>query len=612
MNTWIRNNAKTVFTGFLVSVVLVFFWLRPLNSPWHPFIAGDGLGYYSYLPAQFIYNDHDFSFYWFNKAHNANYVYSTFDNPEDNLLVEYHGKKINKYYQGLSFIWLPFFLVAHIIAKVSAFPADGFSLPYQWAIGFASLVYLLLGLYYLKKLLQKLFHDELASIIVTAIIFYGTHLFTYSISANSLSHAYSFTFIVLFLYHLVSFSDQRTPEEERSTKAMHHLLLALLFLAITVAIRPLNGLIILMAPVLIGERNVFKTMNFKSWSRRDLLVAGLIIITIVYVCRINFIQTGSIFTYTYSNERFYFNRPQFLEALFSFHNGLFVYVPCIFISLGGIPFLNKRMRIAVPLFFFAIVFLYSCWWFWPITKRALVDYYSLPAIMLAALIHHFSVKSSAKVIIVLSILSVIYYQFKSWQIRKGILDENATYSEVFWRNFFRTEKANMYLIPPSTILESEEHLLDFENQGDENLSTDRAYSGKRALLIDSSRYIADVANYLYPALFKSKDFKKIRFSFRCYFTNEVKQTHGFFRFFDKQNKEILSVPFYLNPEDLLREKWDLKEFGYEISDTALVNNRTVNKIMFTIWNVAGKGEIYIDNARTEFIITGSSFETINK
>lgn len=602
MTSWFKNNVSTVFTSFLVSVIITFFLVRPLNSPWHPFIAGDGLGYYSYLPAQFIYNDKDYSFYWFNRVHNENYSYSAFENPEDNLLVKHGYRKINKYYQGLSFVWMPFFFVAHYIAKVSGYAADGFSLPYQWAIGFASLLYLLIGLQYLRKLLLKLFQNELASVVVPAVIFYGTHLFTYAISANSLSHSYSFTFIVLFLYYLQCFAQ----DDERRTR---NFLLAALFLAISISIRPLTGLIVLLIPVFIREWRIFKELKFYGLQRRDYLLLGLIVAVVAYVARINYIQTGSVFSYTYSDERFYFDRPEFFNALFSFHNGLFVYVPCVLVSLGGIPFLNRRMRFTIPLFFFGVVFLYSCWWFWPITKRALVDFYVLPAIMLGALLNS---DKAGKWILALFAVCVIYFQFKSWQMSKGILDEYATYAEVFWRNFFRIEKANMYLIPPSTVLDKEEHFEDFENLVNDNVSTAKKYSGEKSFLINGKYYIADMVKNDYPLLFRSKDFKKVRLSFRCYFTEEVEQTHVFFRFFNKENQEVISVPFYLNEEDIIRGKWDFKAFGYEIADTALINNRKVDKVVFTLWNVNGKGEIYVDDVKTEYVLTNKSFETINK
>ena len=183
-----KNKFDTLFFGFLISIILAFLFFRPLNSPWHKFIAGDGFGYYSYLPATYIYKDTDYSFKWFNKIYKANYVYESFPNPEDNFLVAYNNKRINKYYQGLSYIWLPFFGAAHLVAKFFNYPADGFSQPYQLFIGFASIFYLIIGLVYLRKIIYKLFQNNLASTLTPIAIFYGTYLYYYSINLNSQSH----------------------------------------------------------------------------------------------------------------------------------------------------------------------------------------------------------------------------------------------------------------------------------------------------------------------------------------------------------------------------------------------------------------------------------------
>src|SRR6476661_3867483 len=94
---WFKNKHNKWYAAFLVSILVMFLYFRPLNSPWHKFIAGDGLGYYSYLPATFIYHDSNYEFKWFNKVHDNNYVYSAFPYPDQNLLVQYQGRKINNY-----------------------------------------------------------------------------------------------------------------------------------------------------------------------------------------------------------------------------------------------------------------------------------------------------------------------------------------------------------------------------------------------------------------------------------------------------------------------------------------------------------------------------------
>lgn len=597
------NKYSLAFAGFIVSVLVSFILVRPLHSPWHPFIAGDGLGYYSYLPARFIHGDPNYDFKWFNRVYNANYVYSTFPNPEDNLLVKYGDKRINKYYPGLSFVWMPFFAAGHITSKTLHYPADGFSWPYQLCIGLASVFYLIIGLLYLRKLIDKLFGQGWAGVVVPAAVFYGTFLFKYAVFSNSLSHSYSFTFNILFLYFICNYLRE-------SSNRNKYLLLAIFFYAITVSIRPLNMLVVFLAPAFItggGIKRVLPGRLELKW--QHVAILGLITLLLWYHFYVMFNQTGSLFPYTYSNERFYFSKNKFFDGLFSYHIGIFVYIPLFALSLWGLKFVNRRLRIILPAGFFGLLFLYSSWWYWPIMQRAMIDYYVIPALLLGALIS--GVSRARLLVLALMFFSVIYHQLKEMQVRRGILDEYATYDEVFWRNFFVTEKTNSYAVPPSTILGKEQHEEDFEDlRFRRRGSSDQFFSGSHSLLLDSVSYINGFSEFNYPAVFNRVGFRKVRFSFHCFFERNINSAHAFILFYDSAHKVILEAPFYLNADDIHPGRWDFKEFGYEIADTVKINSRTVKKIGFTIWNVEGKSRLFIDDAKMEFLLTGRSFETI--
>lgn len=83
-------------------------------------IRADGLGYYSYLPAIFIYNDYQFSFIDdIKKTHPQINFGNGFLNKTDE-------GNVNKYYIGLSILLLPFFLLAHFIASIFNLSPDGY------------------------------------------------------------------------------------------------------------------------------------------------------------------------------------------------------------------------------------------------------------------------------------------------------------------------------------------------------------------------------------------------------------------------------------------------------------------------------------------------------
>ena len=105
---------KHICEVILVFLLGYFFFTKDVTSKYDKVIMVDGLGYYAYLPATFIYHDYTFSF--FNEMHDK-YDYVVFSDPATKqFTTEIDGISLDKYYQGVSLLWLPFFLLAHLIA----------------------------------------------------------------------------------------------------------------------------------------------------------------------------------------------------------------------------------------------------------------------------------------------------------------------------------------------------------------------------------------------------------------------------------------------------------------------------------------------------------------
>lgn len=599
------------FQFFLISitVILCFLFVRPLNSPWHPFIAGDGLGYYAYLPAKFIHNDPNLDFKWFNRVHNANYVYSSFDNPEDNLLVAYQGKRINKYYQGLSFLWMPFFVAGHIVAKLFHFNPDGFSPPYQYAMGFASLFYLLLGLWLLYRFLLFLFNNQSAALFAVLSIFLGTFLFNYSLFANTLSHLYSFTFVTGFLFFISRFF--KSAEQKRN-----NLLLALLFITISFCIRPLTILCVLAVPAFFPKnlnlRGIIRATRDDKFKWQHVLFLLISLFAMTWQIWLNYIQTGHFFAYTYTDEKFNFSDARFYDAMFSYHMGLFVYAPIFLFCFAGFLFVKDKRLLLLPLLFLAILFLYSAWWYWPITKRAMIDFYAIPAIGLAALLNTLKHKKVAlPLFVTLLIFSLAYFQLKSKQVRDGVLDEYLTHKELFWKHFFRLRKAHIYPVPPESIVEKRHFLMQFEDSlASCKTSPEFHCSGKKSLVLDKENYICCAASFDFPELFSKVGVRKIRLGMKLYAEQGLREVHTFLKFIGTNDKELLLIPFYIGQDYLQYDQWDDKEFGYDLTDRKLLNADSIKKIEVIIWNVDPGKRVFIDDLETDFILTNRYFETV--
>lgn len=587
------NTYRLLFAGFVVSVIAVFFSIRPLNSPWHRFISGDGLGYYAYLPAQFIYNDTQLQYKWFAPVYKKYYPQGTFENPEDNFLVTQGNKHINKYYPGLSVVWLPFFALAHLLAPVCNQPADGYSAPYQLAMALASLFYLLVGLFFLRRLILLLGFGEAAALLSPMFLFYGSHLFNYALNYNTLSHVYSFSFVVLFLYFAtLVFHATRTQGL--------FVLLCLLCYVITVGIRPLNALVLLLLPGIGFNTAALRQVN--GWFKpMALAVALLSLAVLMYLMRIQYLQTGALWSYTYGKEGFRFADNRFLESLFSYHLGLFVYAPLMLPALAGVLCARGRLKYTWLPVFMVFAFLYASWWYWPIVKRALIDYYVIPAVLLAALISRTEGRRRWWLVTVLCVCAG-YYQFKELQIQRGILDEFTTYRDVFWRNFFRTHKTNMYLVPPASVIAENSHTESYEEAGRfPRSSAQRARSGKMALLIDNGS--APLVQQALPEMLKQPGRKKVRVGFWCWFEKGMGPVHVFLRVYNQANQLVREEPFYLSGEDLLEEEWDYKEFGCELEGDL------TGRVECLLWNTIGGRALYVDDLKLEFFLCNNRFET---
>lgn len=600
-----KKEYNILFNSFLLSVVLVFLFIRPFNTPWHRFIAGDGLGYYAYLPAKFIYEDKAYDFKWFNAVFDKHYINFSGGSADDNFLVKYKDKRINKYYPGLSFVWLPFFVLGHLSAMLFQYPMDGFSLPYQWSIGLASLSYLFLGLFYLKKLLYKLFKEELIAAFVPILIFYGSFLFHYALDLNSLSHVYSFSFMVLFLYFSNSFFNE-------GDKRLWHLGLALFSLLIIVLIRPLNLIVVLAIPALWSDP-FFKTkLVFEKIKLKHVMLAGIAFWALIRQFSILHTQSGSFFPNTYEGEQFYFSNPKLWDVSFSYHAGFFVYVPIAFVALWGIVYLqNSWQKIFFPLILLLVIYLYSSWWYWPITSRALVDYYFIPAILLAALLHRFHTHRFMKRgLIVLLILLCCYHQLKSLQFRRGVLDENYTHKELFWSSFFRTYKTNAYPIPPKSIIKKLSYSEHFEDTLYKGLvSSTQKHEGLRSAWLNDKNDYTKAMTYPIPTFFTEPGLKKVRFSFYAYFSKDIEQFQIYINFYNKQNQQVLSLPFYVKKDAIRYNVWEDKAFGCELSDAQIRDLKPAYVSLF-IWNNELKNEAFIDELKTEFVLCDKSYEIV--
>ncbi len=335
---------------------------------WQSELWGDKAGYYIYLPATF--------FYHFDLK---NFPEKIEERTGGGFILDtLKGKLDNRYTCGVSILVSPFFIATHFLSKIAGIPEEqGFSLLYYRMTDVAAIVYLILGLWILKKFLDRHFKQRITYLAVLLLLA-GTNLFYYGLDETLMSHVYSFFLFALFLYSMQNYFLQK--------RFKWFLIMAFAF-SLAVLIRP-TAMVLLILPFFwrinhewgLGER-------IKQLLKGRNILAFLIIATLVFLPQMIYWKylTGSLLHYSYGSEGFTgWKSPYLTGFLFSPLNGLFVYSPIILIMLTGI-FLMIRNRIPngilLAILFAAICYLFASWFTWyfacSLGQRSFVEYYAL-------------------------------------------------------------------------------------------------------------------------------------------------------------------------------------------------------------------------------------------
>jgi hypothetical protein len=370
-------NKTSWYTMLALMVLLVIFSLLRYKEN---IISWDTFGYYLYLPATFIYHDPGLKDPGFvhealEKYEGSTTFYQASPGPEGGMII--------KYTSGLAIVFLPGFALAHIVALLTAFPADGFSLPYQHAIFITSLLFTFLGLFFLRKVLLKFFSDRLSSVIMILLAL-GTNLLYISVN-HTLVHNYLFALYALMLWLVIRWHE---------TPAMRLSISLGLTMGLIIAIRPTEAICILI-PLLWGVYNKatfvekFRLIygNFKNIL---ILVACIILPLLPQLIYWKFF-TGSFVHYSYDNpgEGLDLLTPYTWDVLFSFRKGWLIYTPMMALAIYGFKnIFDKRRDIFFPLVIFAVINLYlvsswTTWWYaGSFGHRAMVQSYAIMALPL--------------------------------------------------------------------------------------------------------------------------------------------------------------------------------------------------------------------------------------
>jgi len=367
-------------------------------------IWADNAGYHVYLPATFIYG---FDARKFPDSMDVR----TGDGFQLNLET---GVVNTKYSYGTALLQMPFFLGAHTYAILDGGEANGYGPAYHAAVNIAGIFYLIIGLLFLYKFLRFNYSHTISFLSVT-IIFLGTNLFYYGVYDTGKSHVYSFFLFSSFLYLI------RQSKYLQRNRISDVVLLGLIS-SLTLVVRPTGAMFL---PLFLfldwidinGFYNRLRTVF--NWKHLLILVACLFVIFLPQLVYYKY-ASGSFFTYTYGDERFYFLNPNLHYTWFSPLSGLFPYNPIYAVIIGGFVLMirNKVTNGWVAgAMFLLISYVFASWWAWSFGcsfgARSFAEYTSLFSLPIAFILFRFrGFHTVFKVLITVIMIVCVAYNLK--------------------------------------------------------------------------------------------------------------------------------------------------------------------------------------------------------
>jgi hypothetical protein len=388
----------------------------------------DKFGYYLYLPATFIY--HDILHLGFVEGMMKKYELSGYFYQAH---LYKNGNYVLSYTLGLALLEFPFFCLGHLMAILLGYPADGFSLPYQFCLALCGTFYAMIGLWFTYRNLSHFFKNGLEVLTMLVIVF-CTNYFYYSAFENGMTHSYIFTMYAAVIYYCIRWHGQQL---------LRYALGMGLAIAIAIVMRP-SEIIIVLIPLF---WNVYDKESAMEKYKLVLSRWGQLLILTLVVVAIGAIQliywkyaAGKWFynSYKETGQFFDFLKPPLLRGLFSLRKGWFVFSPAMFLPFIGLYVLYTRARpifLPIAIYIFLNIYIVFSWCQWDygggFGSRALVPSYAVLVFPLGFALEYLFSRARMKYLTVLFIaLCFGLSMMQTIQYAKGMLSPGGlnTYS----------------------------------------------------------------------------------------------------------------------------------------------------------------------------------------
>lgn len=337
-------------------MALLFLVSLPFITP--RVAASDEIEYFAYLPS--ILFDGDLNFrnqYEYFCNLDSNCVSPTF---RKTFLDQFTatGMQINFGPLGTAVLWLPFYLVAHVLALGLQnlnpdFAANGYSPPYIFAVCFASVLYGWLGIYLAYRIARSYFHEWVA-LGAALVVLFATNAVYYMYVAPAFSHAASLFASALFVYLWWRTRDSRALGNWR-----HWFWLGASGGLMTM-VREQEAVFFVM-PFVEGVYTAFRVFRSheKSAALRTWLLGAVAMVLGAFLFFIPQlvsyrILNGNFLPARNVTDKFTWDGAHILDVLFSNFHGLITWTPVVAFAVLGLFFLWRRDKIMAAAFLLAL------------------------------------------------------------------------------------------------------------------------------------------------------------------------------------------------------------------------------------------------------------------
>ena len=617
-------NSFSKYAYWLCVAVLIytafFFYPKWEKSGSEATLSWDVCGYYYYLPAIFIYKD--LKNVAFHTDLDKKYLYQGGDFysalPLTVTRAGVAGKTppsgvggntlVMKYTSGMAIMYAPAFLTAHLLAKPLGYEADGFSKPYQMAIGIWSLLWAFVGLWFLRKVLLKVgFNDK--SVAFSLILYVlATHYLNYAAMDSAMTHSYIFTLYAILLWLILKF--ENTPSVFRAIGMG-------ICIGLAALARP-TELIVILIPILWGVSN-FEGLKLRfAFLKKHI---SMVFITASVAFLIGFIQliywkytTGHFIYNSYGPEdKMEWLHTHIFDGLFSARKGWLVYTPAMLFSLIGFAFLYQKRREyfwAIGIFtvlFIYVSFAHNIWWYGGgLGQRQMIQIYPMLAFPLAAFFEYVLQNKIWRIIVIISMLICIYLNiWLVYQAHKGGHFEAEYTTPAYLR-----ATLGRWNIPDDTrkLLDNKYDFQgtmrdvdviyknDFENDTAQSIVNQNVINGNKSLSVDKLHPYSPKMEIplIYP--FGSKNDKKwLRATATFKAVSKEWNTWSMMQWIvtmKKGEQEVKS--FYLRPHRIMNDG-ETKKIWLD----AKIQRYNFDKISISFWNTDSEKQTLIDDLTVE-------------